>query len=131
MVREALKTSSFGRVLSEVFDDLGLLFQQEIKLAKTEVSLIIAEQVRAVIYFMVAGLFGLIAVLLLCQAAVFALINAGFTGPASCLIVAAAAILVALIAFLVARSSLTRAPVPSRTMNQVKQDIATAKESLS
>lgn len=130
-MREALKTSSFGRVLSEVFDDIGLLFQQEMKLAKTEVSLIVAEQVRAVLYFLVAGLFGLIALLLLCQAAVFALINAGFTAPAACLIVAAAAIIVALIAFFVARSSLTRAPVPSRTMTQVKQDIATAKESLS
>jgi hypothetical protein len=130
-VREALKTSSFGRVLSEVFDDIGLLFQQEIKLAKTEVSLIVAEQVRAIIYCMVAGLFALIALLLLCQAAVFALVNAGFSATAACLIVAAIALLVALIAFLVARSSLTRAPVPSRALNQVKQDIATAKESLS
>ena len=130
-MRDALRTSSFGRVLTEVFDDIGLLFQQEIKLAKTEVSLIVADQVRAVIYMMVAGLFGLVALLLLCQAAVFALINAGFTGPVACLIVAAAAIAMALIAFVVARSNMTRAPVPSRTMNQVKQDIATAKESLS
>ena len=61
----------------------------------------------------------------------FALINAGFTGPVACLIVAAAAIAMALIAFVVARSNLTRAPVPTRAMNQVKQDIATAKESLS
>ena len=30
---------------------------------------------------MVAGLFGLVALLLLCQAAVFALVNAGFTAP--------------------------------------------------
>ena len=41
-MRDALRTSSFGRVLSEVFDDIGLLFQQEMKLAKTEVSLIVA-----------------------------------------------------------------------------------------
>ena len=130
-MREALKTSSFGRVLSEVFEDVGLLFQQEMKLAKTEVSLIVADQVRAVIYMMVAGLFGLVALLLLCQAAVFALVNAGFSAPVACLIVAAAAILIALIVFVVARSNLTRAPVPTRAMNQVKQDIATAKESLS
>ena len=43
-MREALKTSSFGRVLSEVFEDIGLLFQQEMKLAKTEVSLIVADR---------------------------------------------------------------------------------------
>jgi hypothetical protein len=130
-VRDALKTSSFGRVLSEVFEDIGLLFQQEMKLAKTEVSHIVAEQVRAILYFMVAGLFSLVALLLLCQAAVFFLINAGVAAPAACLIVAAAAVLVALIAFVVARSNLARAPVPTRAMNQLKQDIATAKESLS
>jgi hypothetical protein len=130
-VRDAIKTSSFGRVLSEVFEDIGLLFQQEMKLAKTEVSLIVAEQVRAVLYFMVAGVFGLIALLLLSQAAVFALITAGFTAPVACLIVAAAAVVVALIAFMVARSNMTREPVPTRALNQVKQDIATAKEALS
>jgi hypothetical protein len=130
-VRDAIKTSSFGRVLSEVFEDIGLLFQQEMKLAKTEVSLIVAEQVRAVLYFMVAGVFGLIALLLLSQAAVFALITAGFTAPVACLIVAAAAVIVALIAFMVARSNMTREPVPTRALNQVKQDIATAKEALS
>jgi hypothetical protein len=130
-VRDAIKTSSFGRVLSEVFEDIGLLFQQEMKLAKTEVSLIVAEQVRAILYFLVAGVFGLIALLLLCQAAVFALVDAGFTAPVACLIVAAAAIFVALIAFMVARSNMTREPVPTRALHQVKQDIATAKEALS
>jgi hypothetical protein len=130
-VRDALRASGFGRALSEVFDDIGLLFQQEIKLAKTEVSLIVADQVRAVVYMMAAGLFGLVTLLLLCQAAVFALINMGFSGAVSCLIVAAAAMALALIAFLVARSHLSREKVPTRAMNQVKQDIATAKESLS
>lgn len=130
-MREALRTSNFGRALSEVFEDIGLLFQQEIKLAKTEMSAIVADQVRAVIYMMVAGLFALLALLLLCQAAVFALIAMGFTGPMACLIVAAGAMTLALIAFLVARSNLTRAKVPNRALNQVKQDIATAKESLS
>jgi hypothetical protein len=80
---------------------------------------------------MVAGVFGLIALLLLSQAAVFALITAGFTAPVDCLIVAAAAVVVALIAFMVARSNMTREPVPTRALNQVKQDIATAKEALS
>lgn len=130
-MREALRTSGFGRALSEVFDDIGLLFQQEIKLAKTEMSLIVADQVRAVVYMMVAGLLALVTLLLLCQAAVFALINMGFTGAVACLIVAAAAMTMAVIAFVVARSHLTRAPVPTRALNQVKQDIATAKESLS
>lgn len=130
-MRDALRTSGFGRALSEVFEDIGLLFQQELKLAKTEMSLIVADHVRAVIYMMAAGLFGLVALLLLCQAAVFALIATGFTGAVACLIVAAAAIALALIAFLVARSHLSREKVPTRALNQVKQDIATAKESLS
>lgn len=130
-MREALKTSSFGRILSEVLEDIGLLFQQEMTLAKTEVSHLVAEQVRAMLYFMAAGLFGLAALLLLCQAAVFFLIHAGFTAPAACLIVAAAAVLVSLIAFAVARSNLARATVPTRAIHQLKQDIATAKESLS
>jgi hypothetical protein len=129
-VRDALRTSSFGRVLSEVFEDVGLLFQQELKLAKKEVSLIVADQVRAVVYMMVAGLLGLVTLLLLCQAAVFALISAGFSGAVACLIVAGAAMLLAVIAVVVARSNM-RTPVPSRAFNQVKQDIATAKESLS
>jgi hypothetical protein len=130
-VRDAIKTSSFGRVLSEVFEDIGLLFQQEMKLAKKEVSLILADQVRAIIYLMVAGLLGLVTLLLLCQAAVFALINAGFAASVSCLIVAAAAMILALNAFMIARSKLSRGPLPTRAMNQVKQDITTAKESLS
>jgi hypothetical protein len=130
-VREALKSSSFGRALSEVFDDIGLLFQQEVKLAKTEVSLIVAEQVRALIYFMVAGLFALVALLLLSQAGVFALMDRGFSATNSCLIVAGVAFAIALVTFAIARSSLSRQPVPNRTINQVKQDIAAAKEALS
>jgi hypothetical protein len=129
-VRDALRTSSFGRVLSEVFEDVGLLFQQELKLAKKEVSLIVADQVRAIVYMMVAALLGLVTLLLLCQAAVFALISAGFSGAIACLIVAAVAMLLAVIAVVIARSNM-RAPVPARAFNQVKQDIATAKESLS
>jgi hypothetical protein len=130
-VRDALRTSGFSRVLSEIFEDVGLLFQQEMKLAKEEASLIVADQVRAIIFMMVAGFLGLVTLLLLCQAAVFALISAGFAASVSCLIVAAVAMILALIAFMVARSNLSRGPVPTRAMNQVKQDIATAKESLS
>lgn len=130
-MRDALRSSSFGRALSEVVDDIGLLFQQEVRLAKTEVSRIVAEQVRALIYFMVAGLLGIVTLLLLCQAAVFALMERGFSGTWSCLIVAGLILLLALIAVVVARASLSRPPLPTRALNQVKQDIATAKETLS
>jgi hypothetical protein len=130
-VRDALRASNFSHVLSEVFEDVGLLFQEEIKLAKKEVSLIVAAQVRAIIYMMKAGVLALVALLSLCQAAMFALINAGFSAPVSCLIVTGAAMILALIAFMFARSDLSRGLVPTRAINQVKQDIATAKESLS
>jgi len=131
MVHETLKDSRLTRTLSDVVGDLADLFQNEMRLARAEISDKIATKLQGTAWMAAAGVFGLIAALLLVQALVFGI--ASFFGIElhwSCLIVAALFGGGAAAAFFGGRTQIQEELTPSRTIDQIKQDIAITKEQL-
>jgi hypothetical protein len=73
---------------------------------------------------------GMVAALLVVQAAVFALLSFGLALYWSCLLVAAVLMAMAAATFFHGRSLTDEDLMPSRTARQITQDIKTAKEQL-
>jgi VIT1/CCC1 family predicted Fe2+/Mn2+ transporter len=131
MALERLKDATLPHVVSSVVADLADLFQKEMRLARAELSAKISTKIQAGVWMSVAGVLGLIAALLVVQAAVFAIASYGIALHWASLIVAAVAAVLALIFFFKGRSDAKEELAPTRTINQVKRDIAIAKEQLS
>ena len=131
MAYEQLKSSTLTRSLSDVIADLSDLFQKEMRLARAEMSAKISTKLQAGVWMGAAGVLGLIAVLVLVEALVFGIASFGIALHWSCLIVAAVLGAVAAAAFFKGRANAQEELSPTRTINQIKQDIATTKEKLS
>lgn len=126
---EHLKNSTLPRALSDVVADLADLIQKEIRLGRAELSAKLAHKLRAGVWLAVAAAFALLAGMLLVEALVFGVSSA--TGLAlhwSCLVVAGALLLVAGVAYATGQTAAREDLAPNRTIHQIKQDIATAKE---
>ena len=78
----------------------------------------------------VAAFLGLVAALLVVEAAVFAIASFGLALYWACLLVAAILVAAALAAFYHGRSVAEESLIPTRTVKQVTKDIQTAKEQL-
>jgi len=130
MAYEQLKSSTLTRSLSDVISDLSDLFQKEMRLARAEMSAKISTKLKAGVWMGAAGLLGLIALLVLIEALVFGIASFGIALHWSCLIVAAVLGAGAAAAFFRGRANAQEELTPSRTINQVKQDIAVTKEKL-
>ena len=130
MAYEQLKSSTLTRSLSDVISDLSDLFQKEMRLARAEMSARISTKLQAGVWMGAAGLLGLIALLVLIEALVFGIASFGIALHWSCLIVAAVLGAGAAAAFFRGRANAQEELTPSRTINQVKQDIAVTKEKL-
>jgi len=130
MVHDALRNTPVTRAFSDVLTDLSDLISKELRLAKAEIADKIASKLQASLWMAVAGVLGLVVLLLLVEAAVFAVASFGFALHWACLLVAGAVALIAVGAFLYGRSAAAEDIMPSRTMNQINQDIRTAKEQL-
>jgi Putative Actinobacterial Holin-X, holin superfamily III len=87
-------------------------------------------RLRASVWMVVAGALGLVAVLVLVEAAVFAIASFGIAMHWSCLIVAGVLAAAAAVAFFQGRSAAQGELLPTRTTRQISQDIRTAKEQL-
>jgi hypothetical protein len=131
MALEHTKQATLPRILSTVVGDLADLVQKELRLARTEIVDKLNTKLQASIWMAAAGILGLITLLLLVEAAVFAIASFGIALHWSCLIVAAGIALLAGVAFLKGRSDAQEELTPTRTINQIKRDISTAKEQLS
>jgi uncharacterized protein YacL len=125
-----LRNSGLVQALTDLFADLADLLRKELQLAKTEITEKIVSRLRASVWMVVAGALGLIAVLLLVEAAVFAIASFGIALHWSCLIVAAVLAATAAAAFFQGRSAAQDELLPTRTARQISQDIRTAKEQL-
>jgi len=130
MAYEQLKSSTLTRSLSDVIADLSDLFQKEMRLARAEMSAKLSHKLQAGAWMAAAGLLGLITLVLLVQALVFGIASFGLALHWSCLIVAAVIGAGAAIAFYRSRANAQEELTPTRTINQIKQDIATTKEKL-
>ena len=131
MALEHTKQATLPRMVSTVVSDLADLVQKEFQLARTEIVDKLSTKLQAGVWMAGAGVLGLVTLLLLVQAAVFAIASAGIALHWSCLIVAGAIALVAIAAFFKGRSDAKEELTPTRTITQVKRDISTAKEQLS
>jgi hypothetical protein len=130
MAPERLQDATLPHTLSEVVADLADLFQKELRLAKAEISDKISTKLNAGIWMAAAGVLGLLAVIFLLQAIVFAIARSGIPLHWSALIVAGGLAVIAAAAFLKGRSDAQEDLRPDRTITQLKRDLSTAKEQL-
>jgi membrane protein implicated in regulation of membrane protease activity len=130
MTGDHLRESALPRLVSDVVSDVADLLQKEIRLARAEISSRLSLKVRGGIWMVVAGLLGLVVFLLLVEAAVFGIAAAGIAMHWSALIVAAVLAVLAAVAYAMGRRAVVEELAPKRTIQQVKQDIAVAKERL-
>jgi hypothetical protein len=130
MAFERVKEAALPQSVSDVVTDLSDLVQKEMRLARAELSGKITTKLRAGIWMSVAGVFGLVAVLLVLQGIVFGIASYGIALHWSCLIVAAVVAAIAALAYAKGRAGAQEELAPTRTIHQIKQDIAAAKERL-
>jgi hypothetical protein len=126
---EQLKYTSLPAAFSDVVTDLANLIQKEIGLARAELSEKLSITIRAGVWMSVAAILAIVAALLVVQACVLGLSAA--TGIAlhwSSLIVAAVLAAAGGAAFAKGKADVPEQLAPDRAINQVKQDIAVAKE---
>ena len=121
--------SSLPNAFSKVVTDLADLMQKEMQLARAELSEKLSIGIRAGVWMSAAAVLAITSVFLIVQASVLGLSAA--TGVAlhwSCLIVAAVLAAAAGAGFSIGRADVPEQLTPDRAINQVKQDIAVAKE---
>jgi hypothetical protein len=130
MAYEQLRNSALPRAVSDVVGDLADLLQKEIRLSRAEISSKLSTKLRAGAWMTAAAVLGLVALLLVIEAGVFAITAFGIAPYWSCLIVAAVLGVAAAVLYMLGRADADEDLTPTRTIHQVKQDIATAKEQL-
>lgn len=123
--------ATLTRALSDVATDFADLIQKEMRLARTEFSAKLSLKLRGGMWMSAAAVLGLGAFFLVIQAMVFAAAAYGIALHWSCLIVAAGLAVLGGVAYATGRADAAQELTPSRTLHNVKQDIATAKEQLS
>jgi Putative Actinobacterial Holin-X, holin superfamily III len=131
MALERIKDAALPHTVSNVVADLVDLFQKEIRLGRAEISDKITTKLQAGVWMSAAGVLALIAGLLVVQAVVVGIASYGIALHWSCLIVAGVLAAFAVMLFFKGRFDAKGELAPTRAINQVKQDIATAKEQLS
>jgi hypothetical protein len=130
MVHERLRNSGLVQALTDLLADFADLLRKELQLAKTEITEKIVSRLRASVWMIVASVLGMVAALLLVEAAVFGIASFGIALHWSCLLVAAVLAAAAAAAFFQGRAAAQDELVPTRTAKQISQDIKTAKEQL-
>jgi uncharacterized membrane protein YqjE len=130
--REPLEADkSVGELFSELTGDLGTLLRQEVELAKVEINETVENVKTAGVSIGAAGFLGIMAFVMLSFAAAWGLAEVVATGAAF-LIVGGAYGLLALVLIALGRQRLKNAkPVPERTVETLKEDVAWAKQQMS
>jgi small-conductance mechanosensitive channel len=114
----------------DLLTNVSDLFRKELRLAQAEMRQAAVKAAQAGAWMAVAGIAALIVVLLLVQAAIFAIASLGLALHWATLIVAAILAAVAAAAFFYGRSLARDGLAPKRTVNQINRDIATVREQL-
>ena len=127
---DGIRNSALVSTLADLLDDLPDLLKKEVRLAQAEFTEKLKDGIQASVWMIVAGALGLVTFLILIQAAIFAIASLGLALHWSCLIVAAVIGGCAATAFLYGRSTMPSTLVPTRSVNQVNEDVTTVKEQL-
>ena len=131
MALDNLKNSPLVGALSETLANIGDLFHSELRLAKAEMAAIVAKKVSAAVWLAIGAVFAAVTLVFLALAAAFGIAAAGLDLHWALLIVAG---VLAAGASLAAAKGIADAKgdvMPTRTLNQISRDIATAKERMS
>jgi hypothetical protein len=117
--------------ISDVVSDFAELFGKELQLARAEISERVSTKLRGGIWLGVAGLLVIAAFGLALGGVVAWLSTFDLSLHAAFFIVAVGVGLLAVFAYFVGRTEAQAGLAPSRTIDQVKQDIEITKEQLS
>jgi hypothetical protein len=128
MHHDRIANSDLLRTLGDAFGSLSDLVHKEIRLARAELSQMLASKLQASAWAVVAAVAVLLAAILIVEAAVFALVALGLSTQWACLAVAVILVAGGLLAFLQARRLAQSGPAPQRVLGQVARDIQTVKE---
>jgi hypothetical protein len=121
-----LRSSGLVEALTDLLADLADLLRKELQLAKSEITEKILSRLRASGWMIVAGVLGMIAALLLVEAAVFGIASFGIALHWSCLIISAVLTAGGAAAFFQGRAAAEGELLPTRTAKQISRDIQTA-----
>ena len=130
MAYEHLRDSALPRIVTSVIADVAQLFQAEVRLAKAEIASNVTAKLQSIVGFAIAGVFGLVTLLLIAQAMVFSLIARGIEPHWAALTVAAVFCVLAGVSAAIAMSKARQELAPQRTVHQVSKDIRVVKEQL-
>lgn len=123
---------SVGELLRDLLGDVSDLIRQEMRLARTEAQDKIGQMVTAIVSMVAGGLIGFAALIVLLDALVYGLTEAGLERWAAALIVG---VVVAIVGFVLVRkgqNDLSAANLaPERTAANVRRDVNLVKEHVS
>lgn len=119
---------SLPELVAEATSELSTLFRKEVELAKAEIRESLGNAGKGAGAFGAAGLAGYLALVFLSLAVMFGLDAAGLPLWAAALVVAVAyAVVAAVLAKTGKRALANASPVPDRTVETLKEDVAWAK----
>ena len=130
MAYEHIKDAALPKLLSNVVSDLVQLVSAEVRLAKDEISSNVSAKLHSVVWFAIAGIFGLVTLMLLAASAVFALAARGLDAKWAALAVAAGFCVLGGVSVAFAMAKASQDILPQRTVHQVNRDIRVIKDQL-
>ena len=119
---------TLGQLVADASKDLSTIVRSEVALAKAELKRDVQAGVLGALMFVVAGVFGLLALILLLIAAAYGLVAAGLSPWLAFLVVAVALLLVGAVLVLVGRSRLSKISPPERTIRTSRETVAALKQ---
>jgi len=120
---------SLSELLSEMSNELSVLFRKEVELIKVETKDSVSQAAKAGALLGAVAVGGLFALLLLAMAAAFGLAEVMATGLAF-LIVGVVFLVVAGVSFALARKKLAEVRPPEQAIATIKEDVEVAKSSI-
>jgi hypothetical protein len=130
MAEESLWETRLIRAVTDLGTDLADLVQKELRLARSEIVQKLTLGVQAGVWFAVAAVLGLFAVILILEALVFGIAAAGIPLWGSCLLVSFLLSVLAAFALFYARRQSSEDMTPVRSARQFTRAVGTVKEQL-
>lgn len=119
-----------GALLSVLMGDITDLLQKEIALAKGELQQNISDKIMGSVWLVISGVVFFIAALTLVAGLVMLVIEWGLEGYWAAFAVGGAIAVIGIIMLMVARSKMSGDTLPTRSMQNVSEDIKTVKEQI-
>jgi uncharacterized membrane protein YqjE len=120
---------SLSELLSDITDELALLFRKEVELARVETTEQVSRAARAGAMLAAAGVIAFLDLLLLSFAVAWALASVMATGLAFLVVAIVLGVVAAVLAAAGRRRLATVDPVPNQTVQTLKADVEVARDS--